>query len=81
MEFSRQEDQNGLPFPSLGDLPNPGIELVSAALTDRLYHIYLFTFSLRHWIIYIFFRINSTLMNIIGDQSLNMLCFYSLLRL
>ena len=26
MEFSRQEYWSGLPFPSLGDLPNPGIE-------------------------------------------------------
>ena len=26
MEFSRQENWNGLPFPSPGDLPNPGIE-------------------------------------------------------
>ena len=26
MEFSRQEYQSGLPFPSPGDLPNPGIE-------------------------------------------------------
>ena len=25
MEFSRQEDWSGLPFPSPGDLPNPGI--------------------------------------------------------
>ena len=25
----RQEYWNGLPFPSSGDLPNPGIELVS----------------------------------------------------
>ena len=31
MEFSRQEDWNGLPFPSPGDLPNPGIELRSPA--------------------------------------------------
>ena len=29
MELSRQECWNGLPFPSLGDLPNPGIESVS----------------------------------------------------
>ena len=29
MEFSRQEYWNGLPFPSPGDLPNPGIELKS----------------------------------------------------
>ena len=27
MGFSSQEYQSGLPFPSLGDLPNPGIEL------------------------------------------------------
>ena len=29
--FSRQEYWSGLPFPSWGDLPNPGIELVSPA--------------------------------------------------
>ena len=29
--FSKQEYCNGLPFPSLGDLPNPGIELRSSA--------------------------------------------------
>ena len=28
MEFSRQEYWRGLPFPSLGDLPSPGIKLV-----------------------------------------------------
>ena len=32
VEFSRQEYWNGLPFPSPGDLPNPGIEPGSAAL-------------------------------------------------
>ena len=32
MEFSRQEYWNGLPFPSPGDLPNPGIEPGSLAL-------------------------------------------------
>ena len=26
MEFSRQEYWNGLPFPSPGDLPDPGLE-------------------------------------------------------
>ena len=26
MEFSRQEDWSGLPFPQLGDLPDPGTE-------------------------------------------------------
>ena len=29
MEFSRQEYLNGLPFPSLGDLPDPGIKPAS----------------------------------------------------
>ena len=32
MGFSRQECWSGLPFPSLGDLPNPGIEPGSPAL-------------------------------------------------
>ena len=31
MEFPRQEYRNGLPFPSPGDLPNPGIEPTSPA--------------------------------------------------
>ena len=29
MGFSKQEGWNGLPFPSPGDLPDPGIELTS----------------------------------------------------
>ena len=32
MEFSRQEYWSGLPFPSPGELPNPGIEPTSPAL-------------------------------------------------
>ena len=32
MEFSRQEYWCGLPFPPLGDLPDPGIEHGSPAL-------------------------------------------------
>ena len=32
-EFPRQEYWGGLLFPSQGDLPNPGIELVSPALS------------------------------------------------
>ena len=32
MEFSRQEYWSGLPFPSPGDLPNPGTEPGSPAL-------------------------------------------------
>jgi len=35
--FPRQEYWSGFPFPSPGDLPNPGIESVSSALkTDSL---------------------------------------------
>ena len=37
MGFSRQEYWSGLPFPSPGDLPHPGIEPGSpASLTDAL---------------------------------------------
>ena len=37
MEFSRQEYWSGVPFPSPGDLPDPGIELRSPVLhTDSL---------------------------------------------
>ena len=37
MGFSRQEYWNGLPFPSPGDLPDPGIKPWSPALqTDFL---------------------------------------------
>ena len=37
MEFPRQEYWNGLPFPSPGDLPNPGIEPMSPVLADRFF--------------------------------------------
>ena len=36
MEFSRPEYWSGSPFPSPGDLPNPGIELRSALQLDSL---------------------------------------------
>ena len=42
MEFSRQEYGSGLPFPSLGDLPDPGIELtslMSPALADGFFTV------------------------------------------
>ena len=37
MEFSRQDYWSGLPFPSPGDLPDPGIKPVSPALADRFF--------------------------------------------
>ena len=36
MDFTRQEYWSGLPFPSLGDLPDPGIEPRSALQADAL---------------------------------------------
>ena len=39
MEFSRQEYWNGLPFPSPGNLPSPGIEPRSLALQSRFFTI------------------------------------------
>ena len=37
MEFSRQEYWSGLPFPSPGDLSNPGLESVCPKLADRFF--------------------------------------------
>ena len=37
MEFSSQEYWSGLPFPSPGDLPDPGIETASPALADEFF--------------------------------------------
>ena len=37
MEFLRQEYRSGLPFPSPGDLPDPGVELVSPALASGFF--------------------------------------------
>ena len=37
MGFLRQEYWSGLPFPSSGDLPNPGIEPISPALAGAFF--------------------------------------------
>ena len=37
MEFSRQEYWTELPFPTPGDLPNPGIKCVSPALAGGFF--------------------------------------------
>ena len=37
--YSRQEYWNGLPFPSVGDLPDPGFKPVSPALAGRFFTI------------------------------------------
>ena len=48
MEFSRQEYWSGLPFPSPGDIPNPGIEPGSPALQAHALP------SEPHWISFIY---------------------------
>ena len=37
MGFLRQEYWGGLPFPSPGDLPDPGIKLISPELAGRFF--------------------------------------------
>ena len=37
MEFSRQEHRSGLPFPSPGDLPNPGVKPKPPALAGMFF--------------------------------------------
>ena len=39
MEFSRQEYWSGLPFPSPGDLPDPGIEPWPRVLQVRFFTV------------------------------------------
>ena len=38
VEFSRQESGSGLPFPSPGDFPDPGIQSVSPSLAGGLFN-------------------------------------------
>ena len=49
MAFSRQEYQSGLPFPSAGDLPDPGIEPVSISCVSCIAGRFL-----TYWAIYLF---------------------------
>ena len=46
MEFSRQEYWSGWPFPSPGDLPNPGIEPRSLHCRQILCHVFMVSFQL-----------------------------------
>ena len=39
MEFSRQEYWSGLPFPSPGDLPDPGVEPGSSGLQEDAFTV------------------------------------------
>ena len=39
MEFSRQEYWSGFPFPSPGNLPDPGLEPTSTACRQTLYRL------------------------------------------
>ena len=42
MGFPRQEYWSGVPFPTPGDLPDPGIELASPILAGRFFTAELF---------------------------------------
>ena len=46
MGCSRHESWSGVPFPSPGDLPDPGIEPIFPALTGRIFHCSYCTVSL-----------------------------------
>ena len=48
MGFPRQEYRSGLPFPTLGELPNSGIESVLPALAGRLF-ITISTWTFKYW--------------------------------
>ena len=48
MGFPRQEYWSGLPFPSPGDLPSPGITPVSPALAGGFYH---WATREHHWVL------------------------------
>ena len=52
MEISRQEYWSGLPFPSAGDLPNPGIEPRSPALQADTLLSEPLTFSLHSYYVH-----------------------------
>ena len=43
MEFPKQENQSRLPLPSLGDLPDPGIESTTLALVVGFFRASLLT--------------------------------------
>ena len=53
MEFSRQEYWSGLPFPSPGDLPYPGIKPRSPALQADRYANFIHTYSSLYAAVYI----------------------------
>ena len=55
MGFPKRENWSGLPFPSQGDLPDPGIEFTSPALAGGFFSIespgkpcYLFSWNVIH---------------------------------
>ena len=55
MEFSSQENWSGLPFSSLGDLHDSGIDLVSPALTGKFFTTMPF-FKWYDWVLDRFFN-------------------------
>ena len=54
MGFSRQENWNGLPFPSPGDLPHSGIKPVFPASPAMQAHSFTTGEAHFNWLIYLF---------------------------
>ena len=75
MEFSRQEYWSGLPFPSPGDLPNPGIELGSPALqanslpTELWGKLFLYHFLNPYMVVLIFWLYKQVVVVIVWSLS------------
>ena len=75
MDFSRQEYWTGLPFPSPGDLPDPGIEPRSSAFqADNLTSEPpgKFLCLLFHLMLKIFFEARSLIILILGIRKLSL---------
>ena len=66
MGFSRQEYWNGLPFPSPGDLPDPGIKpaLEADALTSEHPGVFLRTYS--EWYLMLYTNLHNSDNNLIN---------------
>jgi len=60
-EFSKQEFLSGLPFPTPGDFPNPGIELIAPALKSGFFTTEppgRSTLKCRRYLDYLFLRVS-----------------------
>ena len=68
MEFSRQEYWSGLPFSSLGELPDPGIEPGSSYFAGRFFFVPSEPPGKPHFCVYFLNEMISTLLKNKGNQ-------------